>query len=156
MTYARLSFGTDQPGGDGELQSLSLAALRDYRARLREEDDRVSYWRRLLQARVDLLRAGKDTGAGLTLDQVVRALGETGGGGRREALHTVRAHDPLPDLPALAQVWDADAPIERLEAAAEQLSSYRTALHARIDQASDELVERYRRQPELALRVLAP
>jgi hypothetical protein len=148
------------PARDGaaraSLGGLPIPELRAYRARLRDEDDRVSYWRRLVHARLDLIRAGKDVGSTLSLDQVVRALGDTGGGARRAALHDVRAHDPLPDLPVLAQVWDAGAPVELLEAAAEQLSAYRTALHARIDEATAELVDRYRRQPALALSVLSP
>ena len=37
---------------------LTLDALRGYRAALGEEEGRVSYWRRILQARLDLLRAG--------------------------------------------------------------------------------------------------
>lgn len=147
-----------------DLPALTLAELRDYRARLREEEDRVSYWRRLVHARVDLLHAGRDV-ATLGLDQVVRALGDTGTGRRREALHRVRAFDPLPELPVLAEVWEApggddvagdevEQRVARLEAAAAQLSTYRTALHARIDDATAELIERYRRDPLLALGVL--
>lgn len=157
--------GTAQPTVD--LPRLPLPELRDYRARLREEEDRVSYWRRLVHARIDLLRAGRDAST-LGLEQVVRALGDTGTGQRREALHRVRAFDPLPELPVLAEVWDApgagpggsgdpaavEAQVSRLAAAAAQLSTYRTALHARIDAATAELIARYRRDPALALRVL--
>lgn len=152
-----------------DLPRLALPELRDYRARLREEEDRVSYWRRLVHARIDLLRAGRDAST-LGLDQVVRALGDTGTGQRREALHRVRAFDPLPELPVLAEVWEAPGAVDaagaaegpdaveervaRLAAAAAQLSAYRTALHDRIDAATAELIGRYHRDPTLALGVL--
>ncbi|MBM7507575.1 hypothetical protein JOE61_001389 [Nocardioides salarius] len=138
--------------------TLSLAELRGYRARLREEEDRVSYWRRVVHARTDLIEAGRDTSGGLGLDQVERALGETGSGARREALLRVRAFDPLPELPVLAEIWQHDgdpaATVARLGEASEQLSAYRTALHRRIDAATEELVARYHREPALALALL--
>src|SRR4051812_45469887 len=37
---------------------LSLGRLRSYRQALAEEENRVSYWRRIVQARLDLVRAG--------------------------------------------------------------------------------------------------
>jgi hypothetical protein len=136
--------------------ALSLSELREYRARLREEEDRVSYWRRVVHARLDLLRAGSDTSGSLTRAQLERALGDTATGHRREALLRVRAFDPLPDLPVLAEVWDlGDEASARLEAASEQLSAYRGALHARIDAATAALIARYRQDPSLALGVLA-
>ncbi len=36
---------------------LSLDALRLYRRRLAEEEEKVSYWRRLVHARIDVLEA---------------------------------------------------------------------------------------------------
>lgn len=147
------------------LPDLPLAELREYRARLRDEDDRVSYWRRLVHARLDLLHAGSLEDGVLSLEKLVLALGDTATGRRREALHRVRAFDPLPELPVLAEIWDAPEPgspegrpghVSRLEGAAGQLSSYRTALHARIDAATAELIERYRQDPASALAVLTP
>ena len=46
-----------------EFSHLSLPALRDYRQTLGQEENRVSYWRRLIQARMDLidLQGGDDT-----------------------------------------------------------------------------------------------
>lgn len=138
--------------------TLDLPRLRAYRTRLREEEDRVSYWRRVVHARIDVLEVGRDVSGGLGLDQLERALGETGSGVRREALLRVRAFDPLPELPVLAQMWHLDTDLSttlaRLGEASEQLSAYRTALHRRIDAATEALVERYRREPTLALAVL--
>lgn len=150
-----MSFANDPTPAD-----LSIEDLRRYRARLREEEDRVSYWRRLVHARIDLVQAGRHTAGGLTQAQVERALGDTAGGRRREALHRVRAFDPLPELPVLAEVWEAGgdrddtALVARLGQAADQLSAYRAALHARLDESTAELIARYRRDPAAALAVL--
>lgn len=137
--------------------TLDLPELRAYRSRLREEEERVSYWRRVVHARLDVLEAGREEQGALTLQQLERALGDTGTGRHREALLRVRAFDPLPELPVLAEVWqggDTEGTLRRLVAASEQLSRYRSALHARIDAATDALIERYRDQPTLALEVL--
>lgn len=160
---------TGWAGEPVDLADLPLAELRAYRQRLRDEEDRVSYWRRLVHARLDLVAAGREAGrraggAALPLADVVRALGDTGTGRRREALHRVRAFDPLPDLPVLAEVWaepsgdaaEAAALLARLDEAAGQLSAYRTAVHARLDAATDELVRRYHDRPALALAALTP
>ena len=40
-----------------DIHALELPALREYRQRLEAEEDRVSYWRRLVHARLDLLAA---------------------------------------------------------------------------------------------------
>lgn len=146
---------------DAELAALSLAELRTYRQRLRDEEDRVSYWRRLVHARIDLLEAGRSTDGALSHDALVRALGDTGNGVMRTALLRVRAAEPLPDVPDLAEVWvtprDEDETrraLEHLRRAERQLTSYRSALFARLDAAGAELVGRYRADPLLALTVL--
>lgn len=79
----------------------------------------------------------------------------------RAALHRVRAADPLPDLPDLEGVWvtpadesENEAALERLGAAEQTLTRYRHGLHERIDEATAELIVRYRHDPALALRVL--
>lgn len=143
---------------DDLIAALGLTELRAYRSRLREEEERVSYWRRVVHARLDLVQAGRAEHGALTLGQLERALGDTGTGRHREALLRVRAFDPLPELPVLAEVWqpgDTAETVRRLEEASEQLSHYRSALHARIDVATGELIERYRAEPALALQVLA-
>ncbi|TIC88521.1 hypothetical protein E8D34_05785 [Nocardioides sp. GY 10113] len=143
------------------LAGLALPELRAYRGRLRGEEERVSYWRRLVQARIDLLEAGSPVDGSLSLSALVRALGDTGSGRTRRALHRVRVADPLPELPALDEVWlapaDGDARAEavrRLRSAEAQLSDYRSALHRRIDEATSELMVRYRRDPASVLTVL--
>lgn len=144
--------------------TLTLAELREYRRRLTAEEDRVSYWRRLAHARIDVLEAGAHSEGNLSFDDLVRVLGDTGTGQTRRALVGVRAAEPLPDLPELSQMWAtevdphdaeqvADA-LRRVRAAEQQLTAYRSALHRRIDEASAELIDRYRQDPALALALL--
>lgn len=147
-----------------ELAGLDLEGLRSYRQRLEAEEDRVSYWRRLVHARLDLLAAGSATDHPLTVDDLVRVLGDTGTGQTRRALVSVHAADPLPELPELGEMWGtevdprdpdqvADA-VERLTDAERQLTAYRRALHERIDEATGELIVRYRADPRAALSVI--
>lgn len=144
------------------LAELAFADLRAYRDRLRAEEERVSYWRRLVHARLDLLAEGLDTSGSLTHDQLVRALGDTGSGAGRTALLRVRAEEPLPEVPDLADVWvvptdaaHAEALLGRLREAERAVTAYRRALFERIDAAGAELVRRYRAQPTLALTLLS-
>lgn len=145
------------------LADLTLAELRDYRRRLTEEEDRVSYWRRLAHARIDVLEAEASMDGTLTLDQLVRVLGDTGAGATRTALVSIRAAEPLPELPVLEEMWvtevdphDAEevaAALEGIRSAERQLTDYRRALHERIDEATGELISRYRAEPTLALTI---
>ncbi len=144
------------------LAEVDLAELRAYREKLRAEEERISYWRRLIHARVDLIKAGSLRDAVIDVDALGRVLGDTGSGHMRTALHRVRASDPLPELPDLEGVWvtptdeagTAEA-LERLGTAERTLTSYRRALHDRIDEATAELIVRYRENPQQALEILA-
>jgi hypothetical protein len=143
------------------LSSLTLNDLRLYRRRLAEEEEKVSYWRRLVHARLDVLEAEAHHERPLRLDELIRVLGDTGAGRTRTALVNVRAADPLPDLPVLEDMWvteldpnDAGAiaeAIDRLRAAEKQLTEYRRALHEQLDEATAELIARYRTDPTSAL-----
>jgi hypothetical protein len=147
-----------------ELAGLDLEQLRAYRSGLEAEEDKVSYGRRLVHARIDVLEAESGTGTPLTIDDLIRVLGDTGSGRSRHALVSFRAADPLPDLPVLSEMWVtevdphdaeqvADA-LERLRKAEHQLTTYRRALHDRIDEATRELILRYRENPLAALAVI--
>lgn len=147
-----------------EVDALDLPALREYRQRLEAEEDRVSYWRRLVHARLDLLAAEQSSDHALTLPDLVRVLGDTGTGQTRQALVSVRAAEPLPELPELTEMWATDVDphddeqvadaVERLTRAEEQLTAYRRALHQRIDEATAGLIARYREDPRAALAVI--
>ncbi|MGH3445669.1 MAG: hypothetical protein ACRDPB_09880 [Nocardioidaceae bacterium] len=143
---------------------LSLAELRGYRGRLTHEEERISYWRRLVHARLDMLAAEADQARPLHLDELVRVLGDTGSGRTRSALLRVAAADPLPELPALEEMWISDLDptdhgavaeaTQRLRDAESKLTDYRRALHRRLDEATAELIARYRRNPISALVAL--
>lgn len=143
------------------LAGLSLEELRSYRQHLSDEEDRVSYWRRLAHARIDVLEAEASTEGSLGMEDLVRVLGDTGAGHTRTALVNVHAEEPLPDLPVLTEMWitevDPHDPeqvaeaVDRLRAAERQLTEYRRALHERIDEATADLISRYRQNPASAL-----
>jgi hypothetical protein len=147
-----------------ELAALDLPGLRDYRHRLEAEEDRASYWRRLVHARLDLLAAESKADHPLSLADLVRVLGDTGTGHSRQALVAVHAADPLPELPELARMWATDVDphdpdqvedaVTRLTEAEAQLTDYRRALHQRIDDATGELIQRYRADPAAALAAI--
>ena len=147
-----------------ELAGLDLDQLRGYRRELEAEEDRVSYWRRLVHARIDVLEAESGSGQPLSMDELVRALGDTGSGRTRRALVRFRAADPLPDLPILSEMWVIEVDphdtarvedaLARLRTAEQQLTTYRRALHDHIDEATRELILRYRENPLAALSVI--
>ena len=140
---------------------LSLDGLRVYRRNLAEEEEKISYWRRLVHARIDVLEAEAHHERPLRLDELIRVLGDTGAGRTRTALVSVRAADDLPELPVLADMWVTEldpndtpavlAAIARLREAEVQLTDYRHALHVRLDEATTELITRYRDNPVSAL-----
>lgn len=141
------------------LPDLPLSTLRSYRNALRREESRVSYWRRLVHARLDLAMAG-GAGGELTRFQVAAALGDGVVWHRRLAVMSVEVGDPLPALPDLGVLCSRPLPGPDDEATAllaqaeRQLSAYRTAVHRLLDEATAELVARYRADPRACLSVL--
>ena len=133
---------------------MTLTRLRTYRRTLLDEELRASYWRRLLQARRDLLRADNAPGdrAGLTA-----ALTEVRGANTRQVIITLHPDGGMPILPHLPELWASGVDIgddaeraqlfSRLSSAESVLSSYREALHRRLDRATAELVARYHDDP---------
>ncbi len=140
---------------------LTLDDLRLYRRILSAEEEKISYWRRLVHARIDVLEAEAHHERPLRLDELIRVLGDTGAGRTRTALVSVRAEDSLPELPVLADMWvteldphdteEVAAAVRRLRVAEEQLTDYRRALHERVDASTAELIARYRENPVSAL-----
>ena len=151
------------PQRSAEFDHLGLPALRAYRQALSAEENKVSYWRRLIQARMDLisLKGADDT---VRLERLRTALSETRVGAGRQALVDILPVDDVPPLPDLDSLWAREAhpdnPSETAQlrrdlAFAElQLSAYRAALHRRLANATTELIARYREQPLLALIAL--
>jgi len=159
---ARAAARSVLPQPAAELEHLSLAGLRTYRAALSVEQDRVSYWRRILQGRLDLLATptGRpaDLGAlrpALSTEQVQRG---------RSALVRVVPHHDIPPLPDLAALWERCPPpgAERarrllatdLGRAESALSRYRASLHQQLTAATNELIARYHADPDSCLGAL--
>ncbi len=150
------------PERHSSFDHLSIGDLRAYRAALAEEENRVSYWRRIIQARLDVVRAGDTDGA--RVENLGNVLAEARLNGGRQVLVTVSQAEDIPPLPDLAGLWERerrpgdDAHNETLardlSSAEVQLSAYRTALHRRISGSTDELIARYREDPGLCLVAL--
>lgn len=173
MAGARLETRADSRSRTGpppepspEYAHLTIAELRSYRAALADEERRVSYWRRIIQARCDVVRAGdslRSTGR-VGVDDLRGVLAEVRANRHEAFARIVPVVDDIPPLPDLATLWDRTPSPDDVEqnealaldlAAAEaQLSACRSALHERIDAATAELIARYRSKPDLCLEIL--
>jgi hypothetical protein len=159
---ARKGAARPVPIRNADYAHLSIDALREYRRALAAEEGKVSYWRRILQARLDVVQAG--SGRELDQEHLRPLLTSERVGAGRQALVEVLPVDDIPPLPSLAELWDRrvvrgdEDGQERLEQdlqlAEKQLSAYRNALHRRIGEATGELIARYREQPSLCLTAL--
>jgi hypothetical protein len=151
------------PERSPEFAHLSLDGLRAYRLALTNEEGRVSYWRRIIQARLDLVRAAENGSVG-TGERLRDVFAEVRVDSGRRALMTVIPVEDIPPLPDLAELWTREpqpgadeynatlaVDLSRAEA---QLSAYRTALHRRLASATGELIARYREEPSLCLSAL--
>jgi hypothetical protein len=136
-----------------ELAHMDLKRLRRYRRTLLDEELRTSYWRRLIQARRDLMRVDA-LGDNLAL---VDALTEQRGTSGRQVILSLHPDGGMPVLPHLPVLWATEAStsdeeqraelFSRLASAESVLSSYREALFRRLDRATADLVARYREEP---------
>ncbi len=139
---------------------LSLDGLREYRKTLAAEESNVSYWRRIIQARLDVVRAGSD----LVSENLKPVLTDQRVGAGRQALVEVVPSVDIPPLPDLAGLWDRQVDVSDPEGLAAleldlaeaeaQLSEYRAVLHLRLGAATSELIARYRDEPTLCLTAL--
>ncbi len=143
---------------------LSVDGLREYRRALSDEEHRVSYWRRILQARLDLVTSGT-TRKGVDHDRLAPLLAtQRVGAGRRALNSVVHGDGEIPPVPQLQELWERQVDPgdaagravfeDDLRLAEQELSAYRSALHTRIGQATGELIARYRESPELCLTAL--
>lgn len=149
------------PRRQPELAHLDLKRLRTYRRTLLEEELRTSYWRRLVQARRDLLGTPSALGDRIALAD---ALTEQRGTMGRQVILSLHPDGGMPILPHLPELWASGAAgtdeasraelARRLTSAESVLSSYREALHKRLDRATAELVARYHDDPSACLVAL--
>lgn len=142
---------------------MSLGELRSLRTRLQEEEDVVSFVRRVAQGRLDVVREERRQrghGAHATHDpaQMATVFGQQQGGGSVRPPRDTEIAADHPRVATLTELCDRlhfgdykdldDDELEALEAAlaafeAEQ-SAQRRSLFARIDALSSELVNRYK------------
>jgi RsiG-like len=158
----RARLAAPPPDRDDAFAGVSLSDLRLMRDGLAEEETRVSYWRRIVQARMDVIRT--EAGEGDRVADLGRVLADARGSHRRLAHISVEPVEGLPPLPDLARLWAAEVDpddsaareglLDRLAEAESRLSDYRRELHGRIDKVTAELIARYREDPRLALSVL--
>jgi hypothetical protein len=145
------------------LRLESLAGLRALRQVLREEERQVSYWRRLVQGRLDLAQAALAGDQPSVEKLTATASGQRSDLGRngvpRRSPSFAKFVSGIQDrrLVSLAAAWDTTIPwddperLHQVEATLaeieEELSRRRRDLHERIDACTTELVDRYRRDP---------
>lgn len=163
MSAARANPGAKKgPVPSEEYADLSHRELRALRQSLMDEESRVSYWRRLVQARVDVL--GSERGDHELVGRLNEVLADAHGAHTRLARISVTPVDdvePLPDLTELWQELPSEDPVQvadlvqRLQEAEVRLSEFRRTLFDNIDRATQELIARYRQDPSLALTLLA-
>lgn len=153
---------TDVDGTD--LSALDLNDLRTYRQGLIDEEVTVSYWRRVVQARLDLLDVQRDEQEHVALPDLIEALGGQEGTERRPTLLRAPAEQPPAISPELGALWlqplhlhdpSQVAEVRRDSGRAEaRLSARRHVLFALFEEATTELVRRYACEPEAALELL--
>jgi hypothetical protein len=143
-------------------RQLSLVELRALRAKLQNDDDAVSYVRRLAQARIDLVEAERrrrQEGEPESLSEELPAILSshlTGGAPRPPRPAADYSSHPL--AAAFEQLADGAGDHDLEDLSTEELNTYAQALRefeharsqerrelfARIDELSAELVRRYR------------
>ena len=150
------------PEVDPAYSGLTLDDLRDLRRELGDEEARVSYWRRIIQARIDLLTRGSSDGD--IVERLTSVLAESGAVHRRLANLSVKPAGDIEALPDLHGLWtrvvdsrDTEAVagfVEELKAVETDISALRREIHQRLDEATGQLIARYRQDPTLALTAL--
>ncbi len=149
------------------LASMPMASVRDLRAQCLEVETALSYVRRLVHGRLDILaieRARRAGGEVADLHSLIEELPSilaektrTNGPGRLvQGLGPTDAVDPLlerldelapPGIvsdPTSASVQDLEDHVERLVGFEHDLSAQRHVLHERIDELQAEITRRYR------------
>src|SRR3954471_7741338 len=92
------------PERSPDFAHLSLDGLRAYRRALGTEEGRVSYWRRIIQARLALVRAA-ESGTTATPENLRGVFADARVDNGRRALLTVVPVDDIPPLPDLVELW---------------------------------------------------
>lgn len=154
-----------------DLDSLDLDQLRERRHTAEDVEAQISYYRRLLHGRMDLInfemrrRSGEEERRLIDALPEILASGIGLGGGEnlkhievmpplpsktgRRLIDKIMDDDVLTQLPELSDEEIGEA-LERLREVETQLSEQRRLLHQVIDAIQDEIVARYRSQQDEA------
>ncbi|GAC1409135.1 MAG: hypothetical protein NVSMB57_01430 [Actinomycetota bacterium] len=154
----------DRITGDNYLESLATRPMPDIRAlreECTEEETSLSYMRKLLQARIDILgaelarRSGKE---GSLLDLLPKILADSGPPSSRGSYsmlepdltldHPKRrveklvSDDTLAQLPAL-ETAEIETIVQTLSEAEREISEFRKSVHGVLNKLTAEIVRRY-------------
>ncbi len=139
--------------------ALSLDELLDRRSGLRTHEEQLSYWRRVVQGRLDLLQARLD---GTDTEALADVLGGAERCGTRLQHSPVRHVEPMLELATADRAWEiascSDDPaavrhaVQRLRAAEQWLSAQRASALAELDAATAQLARRLSDDPGAYLR----
>jgi hypothetical protein len=151
-----------------DLGSLDIEELRRRREFAEQEENLLSYERRLLQGRRDLLAFEVERRAGREGRSLIEALPDILGGERHSGRPARQGVLPDPEMPderrrqldriladdVIARLGDVDdeelqKSVADLEEAEREVSEQRHRLHAVIDALHEELAARYRSGAEL-------
>ena len=141
------------PECDEGYAHLSLSEMRAHRHDVAQAEERVGYWHRVANHRLDAMRglsADLDI-ARMDAELAVKALEHT----RTKLMRATRRS--LPAIPAMAPVWapvDAPKAAAALEKTIAALSIYHDALISTTKAATAELIARYRQTPSDCLKIL--
>lgn len=160
---ARTQLHYVEPNADEQVDvtTLTLEQLRERRRDLSTRESHVSYWRRIIQARLDLLEDGV-VAHGATKDGLHRVLTRRLGVNNRLGLLSVQPSGPQP-LAGLDHLWhrtitaspeESEELDAQLHQAEQELSRYRTELHDLIDETTSELIRRLHDDPGLVMSIL--
>ena len=146
-----------------DISKQALNDVRHLRKGLIREEEQVSYWRRVVQARADLLRRHADERR-VRVDDLAEILADSQSSHRRIAALGLTLNPTLPALPNIVELWTRSSPesdedreqlLADLDEAESALSENRHELHSRIDATTAELISRYRENPGLALTAVS-
>lgn len=140
--------------------ALTVQDLRRWRLEATHEETLVSYWRRLIQGRLDVLTEHATLGRPVTPEDLAGLLSRHPVTSRGKITDIGATPTGVPDVPgftarALTGLWNQVPTLDKIPAVVAQLQDaehalgeYRTRLHALLDESAKELAHRYQDDPD--------
>jgi len=152
-------FGDTETRPDPE----DLPTLLSRRAALRDHEEELSYWRRILQGRIDVLRARLAAGAGDPA--LADVLGGEPRGATRAAHVVVRPYTDMLELATCDMLWEKSCDshdedllvqaLDRMLVAERWISHSRSRVFHELDLATQELKKRLTADPTEYLSIVS-